>query len=54
VRERIRFIFGSLAMLFQARAAAKLTLEQKLEVLAHCGLRLNAPFTDLLQIETAA
>ena len=47
----MRFIFGSLGMLFQARAAAKLTLEQKLDILAHCGLRLNPPFTvqDLLK-----
>src|SRR5215472_11467042 len=51
VRERMHFIFGSFGMLFQTRAAAKLTLEQKLEILARCGLHLSAPFTvqDLLK-----
>jgi len=51
VKKRIHSILGKLGMLFQKRTAAKLTLEQKLEILARCGLRLGAPFTveDLLK-----
>jgi hypothetical protein len=52
VRERVQLILGAFGMLFQRKAlAARLTLEQKLAILAGCGLRLKAPFTidDLLK-----
>jgi hypothetical protein len=51
VRERIRLILGAFATRFQKASANPLSLEQKLEVLARCGLKLEAPLTvqDLLK-----
>ncbi|PYT08221.1 MAG: hypothetical protein DMF60_05330 [Acidobacteria bacterium] len=51
MRERIHLIVGAFATLFQKASANPLSLEQKLEILARCGLKLEAPFTvnDLLE-----
>jgi hypothetical protein len=51
VRERIHLLLGACASLFQRASAAPPTLEQKLDVLARCGLKLEPPFTirDLLE-----
>ena len=51
MRERIHLILGAFATLLQKASASPLSLEQKLEILARCGLKLEAPFTvnDLLE-----
>ena len=47
---RIRLLLGVIATMSWGCSRARLTLEQKLEILARCGLRLAPPFTveDLL------
>ncbi|MBI2688730.1 MAG: hypothetical protein HYX27_20705 [Acidobacteria bacterium] len=49
--KRIRLILGALAVFVQKISAKPLSLERKLEILAGCGLKLEAPFTvaDLLE-----
>ena len=51
MRERVLLILGAIAAFATRASAAALSLEQKLEILSRCGLRLQPPFTvdDLLR-----
>ena len=51
MRERIHLILSAIVAMATKASASIISLEQKLEILARCGLRLQPPFTvdDLLK-----